>query len=97
MNKSSIPNHCHISSIPGSAQNEVEESQESGLAAGAVAVCDHPLNCHMWLFVKVSDYLFLGWKCPHIFKRVCWWHMNRFPITMDKTNLLQTQWFFYFL
>ena len=29
---------------------------------------DQNLNCQIWWFKEVSDYLFLGRRCPHICK-----------------------------
>ena len=29
---------------------------------------NHPLNCQIWLFKEVSDYLFLGRRHPHVCK-----------------------------
>ena len=61
-----MPNH--ISDIPGWAQYRVEESWRSGSVVGAVADHEHPLNCQIWWFEEVSDYLFLGRRHPHICK-----------------------------
>ena len=30
--------------------------------------CNHPLNCQIWWFEEVSDYLFPGRRHPHICK-----------------------------
>ena len=44
-NPCSIPKIGHISSIPGWAQKEVVDPRGLVWQCGAVAVCDHPLNC----------------------------------------------------
>ena len=76
--------------MPGWAWNKVEEFQRSGLAAGAVMVCDCPLNCQnpvvwegRWLLFPRSEASPCLLGSPLV---VCKWNPNQCGKDMVSAN-----------
>ena len=55
---------------------------------GAVAVCDHPLNCQSGSLRSRGEYLFPGRKCLHICKGIHWWQIKGSPAHHGKDMVM---------
>ena len=64
---------------PRVGSKEVASSQRSGSAALGCGSSQLSLKLLIWWFDKAGEYLFQGWKCPHICTEVHWWQLNGSP------------------
>ena len=75
---SRVPEQGHIFWCPWVGSKKWQHLRGLILQCGAVAVHNHPLNCHSDGSRRLVSTFFPGRKCPHVCKGICWWEINGF-------------------